>query len=91
MITIRYINELKLGNVSDEDIPTFCYESGTCDLEQLELGLFKGTFLLRVRNTISSEHKNSIVFITDISSNIHGAIISIKSTTWSSYTEKMQC
>jgi len=91
MITVRYIDELKLGNISDEDIPTFCYESGFCDLGNLELGLFKGTFLLRVRNTISSEHKHSIVFITDVSSNLHRAIIGIESKTWSGYEEKMQC
>jgi len=90
MITVRYINELKLGNISDKDIPTFCYESSFCDLGNLELGLFKGTFLLCVRNTISSEHKHSIIFITDVSSNLHWAIIGIKSITWSGYEEKMQ-
>jgi hypothetical protein len=91
MITIRYINELKLGNISDKDIPTFCYKSSSCNLEKLNLGLFKGTFLLRMRNTILLEHKNSIVFITDISLNLHRAIVSIKSTTWPGYKEKMQC
>jgi len=89
IITIRYINELKLGNISDEDIPTFCYKSGSCNLENLKLGLFKGTFLLHVRNTISgsSEHKNSIVFFTDVLSDLHRAIVSIESKTWPSYKE----
>ena len=91
MITIRYINELKLGNISDEDIPTFCYESSSCNLDKLELGLFKGTFLLRMHNTILSEDRYSIVFITDVSLNLHWAIISIKSKTWPRYEEKMQC
>jgi hypothetical protein len=90
MISIRYINELKLSNISDEDISTFCYKSGSCNLEKLDLGLFKGTFLLHMYNTISLEHKNSIVFITDISLNLHWAIVSIKSTTWPGYKEKMQ-
>jgi hypothetical protein len=75
MIAVRYLNELKLGNVSDEDFPAFCYESSFCDPNNIELGLFKGTFLRRVRNTISSEHKNSTIFITDISANFHGARI----------------
>ena len=56
MIAIRYIKGLKLGNVSDEDFPAFCYESSVCDPHNLEQGLFKGTFLQRVRSTISSEH-----------------------------------
>ena len=90
MIAVRYIDELKLGNISDEDIPTFCYESSSCDLGNITRGLFKGTFLLRVRNTISSEHKHSIVFITDVPSNLHRASIGIESKTWSSYEEKMQ-
>ena len=50
MIAVRYLNELKLGNVSDEDFPTFCYEDGFCDPLDIEAGLFRGTFLLRVRN-----------------------------------------
>lgn len=75
MIAVRYLNELKLGNVSDEDFPAFCYESSFCDPKNIELGLFKGIFLQRVRNTILSEHKHSIIFITDISSNFHRARI----------------
>ena len=62
MIAVRYLDVLKLGKISDEDIPTFCYESGSCDLANITLGLFKGTFLLRVRNTISSGNKHSIGF-----------------------------
>jgi hypothetical protein len=50
MIAIRYLNELKLGNISDEDFPTFCYEDDFCDPLDIEAGLFRGTFLLRVCN-----------------------------------------
>ena len=75
MIAVRYINELKLGNVSDEDFPTFCYESGICDSADLEQGLFKGTFLQRVRSTVSSEHNHLVSFITDIPTDIHRASI----------------
>jgi hypothetical protein len=78
MITVRYINELKLGNFSDEDFPTFCYESGICDRDNIEQGLFKGIFLQRVRRTISSEHKHLVVFITDISTDIHWASVSFE-------------
>ena len=55
MITVRYRNDLKLGNVSDQDFPTFCYAGEACFPENLQWGLFKGTFLMRVRNIISSE------------------------------------
>ena len=90
MITVRYINELRLGNILDEDFPTFCYEFGICNPENLKLGLFKGLFLQHVRNTISSEHKHSIVFITDFSSNLHWASICFEWKAWSRFKEEVQ-
>jgi len=48
IFAFSYIKQLRLGNVSDEDWPAFCYEDHQCDPEDLEKGLFRGLYLLRV-------------------------------------------
>ncbi|KAI9512239.1 hypothetical protein F5148DRAFT_1146280 [Russula earlei] len=42
---LKYIKELQLGNVSDEDWPSFSYENEQCDPEDLKKGLFQGIYL----------------------------------------------
>lgn len=55
LFTFRYIKELRLGKLSDEDWPVFCYQDGQCDPEDLEKGLFRGIYLLRVCAIFSFE------------------------------------
>ena len=79
MIAVRYRNELKLGNVSDQDFPMFCYQGEFCNPDNLQMGLFRGTFLMRVRSTISSEQTQGFIhFVQVLSSDLHGAIIGLE-------------
>ena len=79
MITVRYRNQLKLGNVSDHDFPTFCYQGEFCNPDNLQMGLFRGTFLMQVRNTISSEQRQAFIqFVQVLLSDLHRASIGLE-------------
>jgi hypothetical protein len=92
VIAARYLDELKLGNVSDEDFLTFCYKASICDPDDLEQGLFKGTFLQHVCIMISLEHGHLVdIFDTDISMNLYWTSICFEEQAQSSHKEEVQC
>jgi hypothetical protein len=70
-VFFRYINELKQGNISDEDWPIFCYENEACDPDNLEKGLFRGIYLLRVHISFASFRRLYLMSLEDFSSHFH--------------------